>query len=571
MSNGVLVTNLPARFANAGSYNFEGYVNFTPPGGFAFTNAVTVDLGPLTVCVFSFTNNCAPGSVSLTNTNTSANTNFSLCAGGRLGVATNATNALITLTTNCPCDASLNGTVTSNLPPTILSNWWTVRGPGNYTNSGSGLSSLLSPTNGGTGTNTFYVSYTTWTNTTNSAPQCCTNTNSLQVPFNVLQMTVTNLAFGGGLHTVCQDANAEPYPANQWTTNTNYPVCYTAGTPMTATATFSVTPSTFPLPVLVKGVSSGPLLPVTPTSISGPSLALTVTSTNNFHSNVDFLNPMIIDWKYSCDNGTNWCDAGTSTNPVYVTLADPLAGTTLFRTVLNFACTNRGATDSNTAVANTWSLFGGSGPKNITTWDNKPLYYYKTNCGWATDTKTTQDLLASANTTYAWAGHGECGAFANLFRDSLAANGISSDFTTASSTNGDNFIINDWITNRAATYPQLSPYIYALVLVTEADLSTGMVPAPSNNAYGDLTKLNTKTGQNTAPPSEEAFLFHYIVKYPHGGTSGVGTYYDPSYGVQYTDATNFETVAVWGYYRHVSGLNYKVRPASGLHNMHFDR
>ena len=135
-----------------------------------------------------------------------------------LSVSNIAINAALEFITNCPCDASLNADVTSNLPPIILSNWWTVTGPGtNYTNSGSGLStgSLPPPTNGGTGTATFYVSYTTWTNSANSAPWCCTNTNSVQIPFNVLQLTLTNLAFTNGNHTVYQDANAQPYPSPQ--------------------------------------------------------------------------------------------------------------------------------------------------------------------------------------------------------------------------------------------------------------------------------------------------------------------------------------------------------------------
>jgi hypothetical protein len=195
-SNGVLVTNIPSAFTSAGSYSFEGYVTYIPPAGFLFTNAITVDLGPLTVCVFSFSNSCTPGSVSLANN--SAATNFILGAAPSLSVSTNATDAALEFITNCDCDTSLNANVRSNLPPIILSKWWTVSGPGtNYTNHGTGLSTgSLSPipTNGGTGTATFYISYTTWTNSANSAPWCCTNTNSVQVPFNVLALNITDVS-----------------------------------------------------------------------------------------------------------------------------------------------------------------------------------------------------------------------------------------------------------------------------------------------------------------------------------------------------------------------------------------
>ena len=186
----------PGRIYKCRLVTFEGYVKFIPPARFPLTNAVTVDIGQLTVCVFSFSNTCTSGSVSLAST--SASTNYILGDAPSLSAATtNATDALFDFITNCPCDSSLDADVTSNLPATIiLSKWWTVRGPGTtYTNHGIGLSTgPLSPlpTNGGTGTATFYVSYTTWTNSANSAPWCCTNTNSVQVPFNVLSLNIVD-------------------------------------------------------------------------------------------------------------------------------------------------------------------------------------------------------------------------------------------------------------------------------------------------------------------------------------------------------------------------------------------
>ncbi len=97
------------------------------------------------------------------------------------------------VTTNCPWNTNLNTSGITNVAPIIISNWWTVSGPGTgYTNYGTGLSTgSLSPlpTSGGIGTATFYVSYSTWTNTTSSLPSYCTNTNSVQVPFNVIQIS----------------------------------------------------------------------------------------------------------------------------------------------------------------------------------------------------------------------------------------------------------------------------------------------------------------------------------------------------------------------------------------------
>jgi len=432
------------------------------------------------------------------------------------------------LTANCACDTSLNTNVGSNLPPIILSNWWTVSGPGTYTNSGSGLSTgSLSPlpTNGGIGTATFYVSYSTCTNTANSAPWCCTNTNSGQVPFNVLQMTVTNLAFGGGLHTVYQDANAKPYPSSQWTTNTNYPVCYTAGTNMTATATFTVTPSAFPLPVLVQGISSGPLLPLTTNSICGPNLALTVTSTNNFSNNVEFLNPMTIDWQYSCDNGTTWCDAGTSTNRVYVTLNDPQAST-LFHTVVYLACSIPGATTADTAVANTWSLF--AAPPNVKTWDTNALLYYGTSSGGLNT--STASLLAARN--------GQCHAFASLLTDALLANCVTNVHITLVTppTGQHQFAVNN-IAYVNASYTN-APYLYA---TSDLDITTNGIP-----------------GQGMTTPLAKLFIRHFIVHYGTGSN-----YYDPSYGVAYTGTIDFSTnIGAW---ERTSDYHWCKGTGSGLH------
>ena len=145
--------------------------------------------------------NCTPGSITLTNVSTS--TNFGFGNQATLSVSNIISNAVVTVTTNYPSAPQYNTSWTSNLPPTGVSNWWSVIGPGTYTTNGTGLSASFTPTNGGTGTNTFYVSYTTWTN---SPQPAVTNvfTNSLSVGFNVIQIS-----------NVCEAT----YPTNQSRTN----------------------------------------------------------------------------------------------------------------------------------------------------------------------------------------------------------------------------------------------------------------------------------------------------------------------------------------------------------------
>ena len=99
-------------------------------------------------------------------TNTTAGTNFcfgsAVTASGTNWVTTNSqivvtttyTNASGAVTTNCPPMS-----VTNTVAPTVVSNWWTVSGPGNYTNSGAGLTATFTPTNGGSGQITFYLTY----------------------------------------------------------------------------------------------------------------------------------------------------------------------------------------------------------------------------------------------------------------------------------------------------------------------------------------------------------------------------------------------------------------------------
>jgi len=66
------------------------------------------------------------------------------------------------------------------------------------------------------------------------------------------------------------------------------------------------------------------------------------------------------------------------------------------------------------------------------------------------------------------------------------------------------------------------------------------------DVYGDLKSKSTLAGQNTAPPSEKVFDAHFIVKLDPA-VAAASPYYDPSYGVNYLNAADFEAKAVKGY------------------------
>jgi len=72
-----------------------------------------------------------------------------------------------------------------------------------------------------------------------------------------------------------------------------------------------------------------------------------------------------------------------------------------------------------------------------------------------------------------------------------------------------------------------------------------MVPKQHGGVYCDLTSAKTLPGQNTQPPSERVFSAHFIVK-PIG--IGGPVYVDPPYGVTYSNSSDFEGKAVFGYF-----------------------
>jgi hypothetical protein len=80
--------------------------------------------------------------------------------------------------------------------------------------------------------------------------------------------------------------------------------------------------------------------------------------------------------------------------------------------------------------------------------------------------------------------------------------------------------------------------------------------------YSDAENDNGVPGQNSPTPAEKAFTCHYLQKLHN-------LYYDPSYGLTYTDALDFERRAVDGYGKEV-GVQlypprtvYEVKPATG--------
>ncbi len=377
---------------------------------------------------------------------------------------------------------------------------------------------------------------------------------------NNVTLNLRSVNFNGT--SILQDNGNGCYPTPHWTnddsgTVQNSPVLYTSGYYVDTVTEFKVSGGgSFPL--IIKGEVSGGstrfTLWGTNSSSGTDGSVVTLADTSLTASKVDFYNPMTIKWYYGDTNKQNFIYAGTSTNQVYVSLATP-ATTNLYHTVVHLACTNPGATDASTAAANTWAMFSnGTGPANVKTWDGWILYYYKTNIAWAVGSDGNQNTKVNQLLRD---GNGQCDSWRQLLESAWLVNGITSQGATVSTVNDPGqklFLLNNW-TYDGSTFTNTPPYNYLFIL--NSDYS--MVGVGN---YGDLQNDSGVAGQNSPTPAEKAFEYHFIQKLN-------GTYYDPSYGVTYSSASDFENKAVAGYgymdsqQTNTSQIRYRVEQSTG--------
>ena len=106
-----------------------------------------------------------------------------------------------------------------------------------------------------------------------------------------------------------------------------------------------------------------------------------------------------------------------------------------------------------------------------------------------------------------------------------------------------NMVVKDWTPQSAGTSGD-SAFPYNIVRTLEpGGRFRGMVPAPTNQIFGDLKSEVMLAGQGSAPPSEKLFTAHFIVKINDASVAPFtqpGPYFDPSYGAFYTSVADFE-------------------------------
>jgi len=162
--------------------------------------------------------------------------------------------------------------------------------------------------------------------------------------------------------------------------------------------------------------------------------------------------------------------------------------------------------------------------------------------------------------------------------EALRVNGIDSHEIRISTTDRSNFLVKDWKFSTSPSFTDEPLFKWKLVFNSQAinnmDL---MVPPEPNGIYGDLTSRGTVPGQNSTPPSEKAFGSHFIVMVAPGQSpvvdSSADQYFDPSYGVTYTNPSSFEIRAVDGYFTRfpldATGVFHVRKPVDNSPNITF--
>jgi len=375
----------------------------------------------------------------------------------------------------------------------------------------------------------------------------------------VVGLVLSNVTFSVA-NSILRDDGSGAYPPPHWTATNSYPVTCPRNTTGTVSATFWVVPTNCVNcgSVIIRGDGTGGLnIPATTCTVASAT-TVTMPATEfvkAFPNQVDYLNPLTINWKYSGGDSTFY-DAGASENPVYITLTNP-ATANLYRTVVHLACSVAGAQDAVHAVIDTWSQFtsGGTGPSDLMTWDGKELYYYQNGSGWNT-ASSVAGLLSSQN--------GNCVAWRNLLLHALLVNGVSSDRVYIDSTDP-LFLVRAWGFG-SSSFTNTPPYNWKLQFPTTAMDTDGL------GVYGDLTNLVDIAGQNTTPPAEKVFGNHRILRV------GIGNIcLDPSYGVTFSDENDFVDTAVAGYAGQLGSDNpsgstnliLRVKQSTGVYEINF--
>jgi hypothetical protein len=373
--------------------------------------------------------------------------------------------------------------------------------------------------------------------------------------FNYPNVKLETVTFSNGL-SIQNDDGSGVFKTPQWSSvlTKQLPVAYTSGVAPSVSSTFSLTCSSAPDFVWIRGIGPESIeFPATKVTVGTASPhAITYPTTNGSKSFakdiVRFFKPFTINWQISFDNGSSWKAAGTSENTLYVTKTTPQpefngsdANFKWYQSVFDISCRNADKKSVETdIISSVWNEFTDHIVLNC---NGDSLFYYKT--------MNTPNVTLGSLLKYRDA---ECYTFAQLFLALIKIQGIvrtnnyiyieADGSSVCGSYQVDRFLVKDWIFgNPTGTICKDFPY--------ENTYST-LIPAPYT-AY-KFTKADVEDGPGlpgscTKNPSS-FFNNHQIAKID-------GIYYDACYGTTFKQLSDIKTQAF-------SGWSFRYKDANGI-------
>lgn len=390
------------------------------------------------------------------------------------------------------------------------------------------------------------------------------------VNFTVLALQDVTFS-GAGFHAVSPDVGGSAYTAKQWRIENGQeiaePISFTRNTTMTVSTTLSSSFTPANAQIMIRGDGpDGMDFPATAVDDPADVKIDNVPADQAFANEVDVFDPSVgsgselleIDWQISFDNGITWHDAGTSANPAYITLKNPLTSD-LYHTVVALSSKNADGEKEEDAQESEEDLFQRVVDKIWAEFSDRDVHRLPRNQQEEQDPSLTQltyykdYLTPNYNTKMLLEdGDGRCTAWVDLFASMYKAQGISytddgvrvgwqfqdpQDLDAVAT----GFLLKEWSFTEPGVDPDpdgVMPYVnlsstnpvqsggYSWDYADVQDVGTGSLPGQGNNNPASL------------------FENHVVV---HAGSK----YYDPSYGLAYDseqdllDALDSNTVAFY--------------------------
>jgi hypothetical protein len=284
---------------------------------------------------------------------------------------------------------------------------------------------------------------------------------------------------------------------------------------------------------------------------NGEDLIYPITAADNKfeEKRVDFYDyDFNIIWEYRFSSTGNWIRAGESKNPIYITfkaLSNTLSNLnpfSYFQTVLHHGCKfAKGETTEEKIYEKLRSYYS---THHVLRADNTPLKYYGSwNLNQIQTSSTTAGLLSSND--------GICTAWTRLFIDVLKAQGVWSVqnvFQIKPSGMPDGFYVKMWDkvnSNSSGSsgdleFPFLNIWASVNSLNEPHNNSNYTWYSNTNPTSPEIVVTTTLEGQNNLKPLSR-FFAHNFVYFQN-------IYFDPSYGVTYSDITAMDA-AISSFYK----------------------